>query len=344
MEMAKLTVGKTLIAIIGGVQYKVHPEHPNYDMVKAAYLNGDSEAFINTFNKKRTIENVIEENNSTNKVELVDGEVRYNGKVLHSVITKRVIECYNAGDEHYKSMLKFIENLMQNPSMRSVDQLYNFLENEYLPITEDGCFLGYKYVYEGYQAGHENKDGSYNYYVPGTVHEMPRNEVCDNPDDPCAEGLHVGNLKYATSSSKAIIVKVNPKDVVCVPKNEPCKVRVCKFESVCDYKEALDETCYALDKFFEGYGISPVETITEKVKGRFYSAKDINVMETIRFDYMDKHGDHTCGRECVVTEVLSDRFLGKLTKNDYRVQNDDVEIGEDREFIKHKMKNIRVVN
>ena len=138
-------------------------------------------------------------------------------------------------------MLRFLENLMENPSKRSVDQLYGFLEVNDLPITEDGCFLAYKMV-------DRNKDGTltdhrthtFDYSVGAEPARMRRNQVDEDPNNTCSSGLHVcaqGYLGEYYGGGTTILVKVNPRDVVAVPTDyNNAKMRVCEHVTVCEVK------------------------------------------------------------------------------------------------------------
>jgi len=140
---------------------------------------------------------------------------------------------------------------MQNPSKRAVDETYWFLENYGLPITDDGCFLAYKAVRNNYT---DIYSGKFNNTI-GAVVSMPRNMVDDNYGVDCSNGLHVGALDYvvgyghfrkgeapATDGNRLLVVKVNPKDVVSVPKYEGhTKMRVCEYTVVSEIKDVVKE-------------------------------------------------------------------------------------------------------
>jgi hypothetical protein len=124
-----------------------------------------------------------------------------------------------------------MENLMQNPSYRSVNELYGFLEANNLSITPDGHFLAYKKVRENYTDVHSGKfDNSV-----GKVCEMERNLVDDNKDNTCSFGLHFcseGYLKHF-GGDRIMIVKINPRDVVSIPTDyNNSKGRTCRYEVV----------------------------------------------------------------------------------------------------------------
>lgn len=136
--------------------------------------------------------------------------------------------------------LKFAERLQKNPSFRSVQQLHGFLEHSNIPITKDGCFLAYKGVTSELKDKHSGKIDNH----PGVVNEMPRNQVSDDPEVACHYGFHVGDLSYARGfASRTIVCKIDPADVVCVPKDsEQRKVRVCRYRVVGFYGDALPDS------------------------------------------------------------------------------------------------------
>lgn len=157
----------------------------------------------------------------------------------------------------FDHMVKFLENLMQNPSARGVSETYWFLENYGLPITDDGCFLAYKAVRSDYTDIYSGKFLN----SVGSVVSMPRNMVDDNYGIDCSKGLHVGALDYvvgyghfvkgqvrSANGNRLLIVKVNPKDVVSVPKYEGhTKMRVCEYtvaSEILDVVKELDKVVY----------------------------------------------------------------------------------------------------
>lgn len=136
-------------------------------------------------------------------------------------------------DEDPTKFFLFWERLQQNPSYRSVEQLWRFLSQKGIPFTKDGCFLAYKSVRSNYLDHHS---GEYD-NTPGRINRMDRNKVSDDPQTPCHEGFHVGALEYARtfggSPSIIVVCKVNPKDVVCVPYDSSSqKMRVCEYKVV----------------------------------------------------------------------------------------------------------------
>ena len=156
----------------------------------------------------------------------------------------------------FEPLVQFLHNVMENPSMQSQRELYDFLEHENLPITEDGYFLAYKAVRSDFK---DKYRGVFDNSV-GQVCEMVRAKVDDNREVGCSQGLHAGALSYVASygsvdsGDKIVIVKINPKDVVSVPKDCDCqKLRTCRYEVVGLYEGELDRPMYSAD-----YSNSPI--------------------------------------------------------------------------------------
>lgn len=165
----------------------------------------------------------------------------YDGRQVPSDFNKRIIEMATAG-ENPSALFNFWEKLQRNPSMRSVQQLWTFLQHEGIPLTSDGCFLAYKGVRQDYKDQHSGTcDNS-----PGAVHEMPRNQISDDPNEACHVGFHVGALEYArTFAARVVICKVDPENVVCVPYDANAqKMRVCKYEVIGNYGSQLPSTTF----------------------------------------------------------------------------------------------------
>lgn len=139
---------------------------------------------------------------------------------------------FKADGLDYMPLVKFAENLLENPSRHSVQQLFGFLTKNKQPITEDGHFIAYKRVGADFKDLYSKTfDNS-----PGKIVEMPRNQVADDPTVTCSHGLHAANWDYACNVYCAgqgvlVSVKVNPRDCVSVPTDHnESKLRVSRYE------------------------------------------------------------------------------------------------------------------
>jgi hypothetical protein len=168
-------------------------------------------------------------------------EFSYDGAPLPKQINSRIISMAAAGKDPTPLFL-FYERLQRNPSMRSVEQLYKFLQHTGIPFTTDGCLLAYKGVKNDYTDQHTGKVDN----RPGTVNKMARNKISDDPREACHFGFHVGALTYArTFSQRVIICKVDPEHVVCVPyDHSERKMRVCEYKVIGNYGEILPDDIF----------------------------------------------------------------------------------------------------
>jgi hypothetical protein len=223
---------------------EINKDHLNFKKIVAA-LNSSSVRFEEIENLACVAKSVS--SSSGGKIEVTDLGVFFNGELIHNSVVDAIYEYRTAGLD-IKPIVKFLENLMENPSASSIEQLWRFIETHKLPLTEDGHLLAYKCVRKDYK---DKFSGTISNTI-GSVIKMDRNKISDDARHHCAQGLHVGGLAYSGPNGwysghgdKCIIVKVNPKNVVCVPyDHNSTKIRVCEYEVVKDYCDILKNTSY----------------------------------------------------------------------------------------------------
>lgn len=167
---------------------------------------------------------------------LFDGD-EVNNSLAETII--RLTQEDESGDP--TKLVKFLENLMNNPSEHSREQLYDWIAPRNITITNDGHFLAYKGLNEDFTSINQGQgivnSVEYDYASldnsPGNVVEFPRSLVVANSGIGCAVGLHAGTYEYASefAQGKLVLVKINPRDVVSVPTDcDAQKLRVCRYE------------------------------------------------------------------------------------------------------------------
>lgn len=216
-----------------GKNYEVSRDHKYYEEVVDAIKSGESaEEVMNILNKDvQILKDAVQVLEGMN-LEFNGGSLYFEGEPLGDVLSKRILQMRDEGFP-LEPMGNFIRNLFDNPSRRVVQHLYEFLEYGRCPITEDGCFLVYKAVREDYKDIHS---GTFDNSI-GAVVTMRRNSVDEDPDRTCSAGLHVCSYGYlphfAHANGHVMICKVNPADVVAIPRDyNNTKMRVCKYEVV----------------------------------------------------------------------------------------------------------------
>lgn len=150
--------------------------------------------------------------------------------LIDNRLTDKIVQTY-LGNEPVEHLITFLDNLMNNTSKRTIDNLYSFLAFNDIKITDDGCFTAWKVINYDYTDCYTRTiDNS-----PGRVITMPRSQVDDDPAHICSTGLHVCAAHYIPHFSrfdnKIVKVKVDPKDVISVPVDyEFAKMRTCRYE------------------------------------------------------------------------------------------------------------------
>jgi len=228
----------SLVVITGNGPVTVKKGSANFNLLRQALLEGLDDKVPKLLTVTSSVENWLE------------GEFTFKGETLYyktekvdSTFAQRAREAAAAGISA-KPLLRFWARLQENPSFRSVQQLWSFMSHAGIPITEDGCFLAYKGVRNNFMDEHTGTVCN----KPGTSHRMARNKISDDPQVPCHYGYHVGSTSYATSfGSKTVICKVSPTDVVCVPyDHSQQKMRVCSYGVIGHYTGQLPSTMYGM--------------------------------------------------------------------------------------------------
>lgn len=238
-KYSSILTGSVLTIHVDGVTHSVLRDSPRFPAILEAYKEGDLERAVSLIDITESLQTY-----SNGLVTVENRILKFNGIAMHNAIANKILDMMDQGFK-VDSLVRFMENLMQNPSMTSINELYLFLERGNLPITEDGHFLAYKRVTPDFKDIHSKTINN----SIGAIVEMPRNLVNDDRMQTCAEGLHVCSLTYLQSMGgkldKTVIVKVNPRDVVSIPyDHNDTKARVCRYEVIEEYTGELDQPAW----------------------------------------------------------------------------------------------------
>ena len=229
----------TATLLYEGKPYTLNSSRANFAPFKSALVEGDFETAINYLDIKKQIKEFAD-----GELKVENGSVYYYGTQLHGKVVDKLLELLESGMKVGSPFIKFVKNLLDNPSNNSVEELYDFLSYKSLPIDDDGYVIGYKGVCsDGWSKsgnthtivlqGEVNERGQIKNEVGDTI-EVQRRSVDDNRQNQCSHGLHIGSFDYANSwasDGKLLLVRFNPRDAVSVPQDAECqKLRVCKYE------------------------------------------------------------------------------------------------------------------
>jgi hypothetical protein len=224
---------ESLTVVIEGKAHTMNHDHPAWQQANQALKDEDWERLESLFDVGKAVEDYFD---SESEVEIKDGAVLYQGEYVHNLVVDKVLS-FMRGGLPYKPLIKFLGKLMENPSARSVNELYRFLEHKNMPLTSEGNFLAYKGVKENFTDFYSGKfDNSV-----GKTLNMRRNGVCDDANMGCSSGFHAGSYDYAkgyaSNGGHLMVVEIDPRDVVSVPHDCDCqKLRTSKYVVVGVYE------------------------------------------------------------------------------------------------------------
>lgn len=232
-------------AVIGGQEYVTTDANPRFGEI-VQRLRALDESVVDLFDLEKNLNDALTEFSDGN-VRLENGElvVTTDGvdEPAPAALSRLVIKMLEEGSDDYKRFVLFLQKLYANPSHRSRQQLYSFIEAHGVTLTADGDMVLYKGVRADGKGGFtsiasgtawvngEQVTGHIPAEVGSTV-TMPRRMISDDPNVACHVGLHCGAWDYASrfGDGNTITVLVNPEHVVCVPNDHSFqKIRVCEY-------------------------------------------------------------------------------------------------------------------
>ena len=247
----------SITVFVQGKSYTINKQAKTFELVLAGVKANDVDKVIQAVNIKESITTALNQNSDL--VRLEDDKIFYANREVTGVIASRIFEVIRLGLD-VTPMVKFLENLMANPSKRATDEGFGFIEACSLPITPDGCFLAYKRVREDYRDVHsatvlnkpydlftaedivaiEQTQGKRNEVQVEVINNvttvsMPRNLVNEDRDQTCSEGLHFCSYAYLQhfSGARIVVLKINPADIVSIPSDyNNSKGRCSKYQVV----------------------------------------------------------------------------------------------------------------
>lgn len=311
--------GDSITVFLDGKSYTINKQADTYDAVLAAVRASDENKLRDAVNIRQSIVKAL--NSKSGKVRIEGSSIFYGDREITGLVATRVFDVIKLGLD-VTPMVRFIENLMLNPSKRAVDELFLFLDACRLPITADGHFLAYKRVRGDY---HDVHSGTMDNSV-GNILEMPRNLVDEDKNRTCSAGLHFCSYDYLAhfGGERIVALKINPADVVAIPADyNNSKGRTCRYEVVSELP--LDEYRMPATKIADGYtnefdnGWNDPEVDSDENEEEWDESEDESWEES--WDESDEDSDESEDDELPVkaTQVASVNTTGKLTPADVRL-------------------------
>ena len=224
------------------------------------------------FNDIPSLVNPVQQikNYSNGLFKVVDNEIFIDDFKVPNRLATKILEFSDDGLP-CEPLVAFFKNLRLNPSHRALNELYGFLEANNYPITDNGTFIAYKAVRPDFKDIHS---GTFDNSV-GNIIKVERNQVDEDCNQTCSNGLHVASFDYAMNqfgnnvAGKIILeVEINPKDVVAVPTDyNQAKMRVCEYKVIGIVKNEYKEKYIPTNK-------TDLEIYNDKTDWEIYDDSD----------------------------------------------------------------------
>jgi hypothetical protein len=252
------TISPQAITIFAkGKVYTVLDDNRGYDKLREELRKPehDIEAILKLADREQSVRSSVR----GTQVTVEGGVVYYENEPVHNALTEKLLNLLDEGFDP-APWIKFLENLMRNPSYRSRECLYEFLDFFNAPITPEGKFIAFKRVRSDWKDIHS---GTFDNSI-GTTVKMPRYKVDDDPQNTCSSGLHVcadEYLKgyYDSGDCRTLVVEVDPANVVAVPYDYNfSKMRVCEYTVLAEIEPKDIEGILKDEMYYvgEGYDLS----------------------------------------------------------------------------------------
>jgi len=280
-KIAYVTSRDVLQFRLNGSDVIIPSNHPNYD----AILNALDEGAIDAVPPLLVSVKQAIADSSDGSITIQNGDLFFEGEQLHGSVARRIKQLLETGHE-VKPLVNFQRNILDNPSQRAREELYNFLEVNNLPVTPDGYFIAYKMVDANFLDLYTSTlDNS-----PGQTVKMLRFNVDPDKNQTCSHGLHFASLEYVRNGGygsrkhghRLVAVKINPRDVVAIPTDyNNSKGRTCQYFVV---KELDWDTGLPIDtvgfKKFDDAGVNvPVPAAVISVPATSHGQRDDGVKD-----------------------------------------------------------------
>ena len=248
-----------VLSVFGDVNESITSEAKSFDeavryLTSTAPADLDRDEVSRLMSPKDLVESYLRR--VSDRVSFKGNTLLFDGDEVNNSLADTIIRLSTedeSGDP--TKLVKFLENLMTNPSEHSREQLYDWISPRNITITNDGHFLAYKGLRKDFTSIHAGPGivNSVEYTnasldnSPGNVVEFSRSKVVANSGIGCAVGLHAGTHEYASSfaQGKLVLVKINPRDVVSVPTDcDAQKLRVCRYEVLEEVEAKYESVIY----------------------------------------------------------------------------------------------------
>lgn len=236
--MQFLQSGNTLLIFLKGSQYSLRTEDARYNKVMERLFAKDEDGIVKIMTEaKISVNDIMEEVKKTfENLEVIvnDSGIQVDGCEMGGFLVSRIRDLRQR-KLPYDHLINFLKRAFLNPKKFVIEELFDWLDRNNMPITDDGYFLAYKRVKEDYTDCHtgtvDNSVG--NHLVFPMEH---RTERADRSQECSSGGYHVCAFSYLEgfSGSRTLVVKVDPQFVYSFPNWGGAKIQVLEYDVIAE--------------------------------------------------------------------------------------------------------------
>lgn len=272
MSIPYIIQSDTVTVFVKNRPHTINKSHTHYDAIVKAIKSANWEAIPGLVDIRSTLVDYTYGN-----ITIEGNEIKWKGETISNGMTRRILDMFKQGFT-ITPMIRFMEKVMDNPTKYAVNELYEFLENNNLPITPTGNFLAYKKIRANYTDCHTGKiDNSI-----GTTVSMPRTEVDANRNNVCSSGLHACSFEYLKSfhGDRTVIVEIDPRDFVSCPVDyKNSKIRVCKYKVIGEIANTSESASEAFNSVVQKNAVNTIHVESKPKKPLSMTANAIRKRE-----------------------------------------------------------------
>ena len=252
MKSLPVILTSNFITVInGGKSLSLPSSDGRFASAVEAFKNRDFDTLVSIIDKPALIAKYTQ-----GRVKVFNGFVMVNDKEVEGPIVERILGFAEQGLP-FEPLVKLLDNLYKNTDENIRAKLFQFIEHNNLPITENGAFIVYKLVKADGSPPYYNAaffeqlpnglTKSVNKYRVGGVYTMPRENAIKGGGE-CSSGavLYAGNKNYfggqfqgdiyvRNNGYKMLLAEVYPQDVCNVSAIEASKLATCKIRIISEY-------------------------------------------------------------------------------------------------------------
>lgn len=226
-----------LIIVLDNVPYVIARTDKRFDTIKDYVINADEESLRKVLSTKYQVQNLLDQLIAEG-IEQVDTDYYYLDNPIPMDLSQYLHSAIEQGS--WSGIVNFIKRLFKNPSYRTRQDAFAFMERNKLPIQEDGRFLAFRVVTDNYLDKYTRTMSN----AVGQTVEIDWDMVDTNPDITCSRGLHACSKDYLqgfySNGDRIIAVAIGPEDIGAIPSDyNGSKLRCRKFEVMEDITEEV---------------------------------------------------------------------------------------------------------